>query len=323
MAYNRFPLVSVITLTYNRQERLRNLLGALREQDYRPFEVILVDNASTDGTVALVTAEFPEVCIIRSQENYGNFSYNLGVEAAQGDYLLMIDDDGLPAATDWISQVVDRFEANPNLGVIACTIRMPDTGRIAMDSPQFIPDGDPICGYSAVAYNGTGAGLRAAAVKLVMPIYPNRHFRSWIELYLCTNLLRTGWEVRCFPEIEVWHCRPSLSSNPPAAYFGLRNYPWYVIKFYPGPLIPGELLHYLGSRFKLALQGQIPLRVLLRALRDCISDLPEALRSRTPIDKRLAARLRAVRQLGNWHKIAPEIIPFPGAEVDAKEPACG
>jgi hypothetical protein len=192
---------------------------------------------------------------------------------------------------------------------------MPDTGRLAVDTPQFVPEGDPTSGYPCVAYNGTGAGLRAAAVRPVTPIYPKRDFRSWIELYLCTNLLRTGWDVRCFPEIEVWHCRASGSSRPASAYYGLRNYLWYVFKFYPWPLALTESLHHLGSRVRLTLQGQIPAPLLLRALRDGLCDLSDVHRVRTPVKADLIEYLHRVRRHGNWHGIAPEIIPFPGIDA--------
>jgi len=202
------PQVSVISLTRNRREQISNLLHALRQQDYHPFEIIVVDNASTDGTAEFIIKEFPEVQLIRSSKNDGNYSYNLGVNAAKGVYLLMTDDDGLPMKSDWIRQVVMRFETNPRLGAVACTIRMSDTGKIAFDSPQFWPEGNLESGYPCVAYNGTGAGLRTEAIRNLMPIYPKYYFRSWIELYLCTRLLQTDWDVRCFPNIEVWHCRP-------------------------------------------------------------------------------------------------------------------
>lgn len=310
MVSNQSPLVSVVSLTYNRKEQVGNLLRALRQQDYRPFEVIIVDNASTDGTATFIEAEFPEVRLIQSPENLGNFSYNLGVEAARGVYLLMIDDDGLPAKADWIQQVVARFEANPRLGAVACTVRVQDTGKIAPDSPQFVPQGSLESGYPCVAYNGTGAGLRAAAVTPLIPIYPKPYFRSWIELYLCTRLLEAGWDVRCFPDIEIWHCRPSGCSDPPLAYYGLRNYLWYVLEFYPMPHLMFELLHYLGSRTKLMLQRKIAVDLYLRSFWDAIRDFTDAIGYRTPISPSLVAHLKWVRRHGNWHGIAPAVVPY-------------
>jgi len=310
MASKQSPLVSVVSLTYNRKGRIAGLLLTLREQGYDPFEVIVVDNASTDGTAEFVEAEFPEVRLIRSAENMGTFSYNLGIRAAKGVYLLMMDDDGLPAKANWITEVVARFEANPRLGAVACTVRMRDTGKIAHDSPQFVPEGSLESGYPCVAYNGTGAGLRAAAVRKLMPIYRKNYFRSWIELYLCTNLLRAGWDVRHFPDIEVWHCRHSGSSIPCLSYHGLRNYYWYVLTFYPWPHWMTEVLHHFGSGIKLTLQGGIPVGLFLRSFKDALKGAPAVMDCRRPISPALLAHLGRVRRYGNWHGIAPAIVPY-------------
>jgi len=307
MGSRQDPLVSVISLTYNRRDQIITLLRTLQQQDYDPFEVIVVDNASTDGTAELIKSEFPYVRLIQAPENMGTFSYSLGVEAAKGAYLLMMDDDGLPAETNWITEVVSRFEVYPRLGAVACTVRMVDTGEIAHDSPQFVPEGNLKSGYPCAAYNGTGAGLRAAALKGFGPIYPKCFFRTWIELYLCTNLLRTGWDVRHFPDIEVWHSRPSGSSVPVLSYYGLRNYYWYVWRFYPWRDLVWETLRELGSRIKSGLAGRVPFRVLWKATQDAFLGAISAFRNRQPVSLETLEYLRRVRQHSNRHGIAPEV----------------
>lgn len=304
------PPVSVISLTYNRRHQIAELLRSLQQQDYDNFEVIVVDNASTDGTADVIQSEFPYVRLMRAPENMGTFSYSLGIEAAKGVYLLVMDDDGLPAQTNWIAEVVSRFEQNPRLGVVACTVRMTDTGKIAHDSPQFVPEGSLQEGYPCAAYNGTGAGLRAAAVQSLNPIYPKHFFRTWIELCLCTNLLRTGWEVRHFPGIEVWHCRLSGSSDPVVSYYGIRNYYWYVWQFYPLPYLFAETMHALGGSVRWALQRRIPTHRFWQATRDAFVGGRLAFTQRQPVSRGTLAYLRGVRRHGNWHGIAPVQVPF-------------
>ena len=304
------PLVSVISLTYNRKERIASLLRALQQQDYVPFEVIVVDNASTDGTAEMIRGQFPDVQVIESPQNMANYSYTLGAEAARGDYWLMIDDDGLPGQNNWITEVVKRFEADPQLGAVACTVRMQDTGRIAKDSPQFIPEGDGSRGYPCAAYNGTGVGLRAAAVRPLLPMYPRYFFRSYIELHLCTRLIDSGWKVQCFPEIEVWHCRPSGTSSPPLAHYGLRNYYLYIWNLYPRPYNLTETLHELGSRLKMTVQGKIPVGRMLKAWGAAVASAKDAFRSRQPVSQATVEHLRKIRRHGNWHGLAPEFRQF-------------
>jgi GT2 family glycosyltransferase len=312
MATESSPLVSLVSLTHNRKDRIATLLRAVQEQTYQPVEHIVVDNASTDGTGDLVATRFPQARLVRSPQNTGTFAYDLGVKAARGEYLLMMDDDGLPASRTWIGDVVRRFQANDRLGAVSCTVRMQDTGRIAHDSPQFVPTGDSVAGHPCLAYNGTGAGLRAAAVRGLDSIYPRIYFRSWIELHLCTNLLRSGWQVRHFPEIEVWHCRPSGSSIPILSYYGLRNYYWYVGQFYPWPALTSEVIRHFGTGLKLVLGRKTPMRVFLRASRDALAAFPQVAAARTPVSAQLLGHLKWVRRHGNWHGIAPEVHQFTG-----------
>ena len=67
------PAIAVVSVTYNRYQPLLVLLGQLREQNYdlEKLDIFLVDNASTDDTVAQVTKQFPEVHIIKNAENTG------------------------------------------------------------------------------------------------------------------------------------------------------------------------------------------------------------------------------------------------------------
>jgi GT2 family glycosyltransferase len=285
-------------LTYNRREQIAQLLGELSNQAYDAFEVIVVDNASTDGTPEFIQVEHPEVRLLRCATNMGTYSYSLGLQQAEGTYLLIMDDDGLPTDDQWIASIVERFESNPSLGAAACTIRMQDTGQIAHDSPQFMPDEDTQTGYPTVAYNGTGAGLRASAVQNLLPAYPRMYFRSWIELHLCTRLLRAGWEVRHFPDIEVWHCRPSNSAVPEFSYYGLRNYYWYVLQFYPWPHWVNEILHHVVGGLRLMPHGTVRPALWLRAFLDAMRGVPTVVRQRDPVDPELLAYLRTVRRHG-------------------------
>jgi GT2 family glycosyltransferase len=268
---------------------------ALRRQTYPSFETIVVDNNSLDGTADHIRRQFPEVRLIETGENLGMVAFNLGFEAAKGEYILVIDDDGLPAREDWISQVVSRFEANPCLGAVCCTIRMRDTGRVAHDSPQFAPNGDGERGYPGVAYNGTGAGLRAEALQQA-GLYPWPYFINYLELHLCTRLIDKGWQVRYFPGIEVLHCRPSGSSHPAASYYGLRNYYWYVWQFYPWPTVLAETLHGFGWRCRSVLRGQVSFALHLRSTWDAFSALGHVIGKRQPVSRDTLAYLRTIRR---------------------------
>jgi GT2 family glycosyltransferase len=90
-----WPSVSIVFLVYNRCDELRESLCRMLSSDYDPerLEVIVVDNASTDGSSAMVASEFPEVHLIVRSKNVGVSGFNDGFAAARCDYVLALDDD--------------------------------------------------------------------------------------------------------------------------------------------------------------------------------------------------------------------------------------
>jgi N-acetylglucosaminyl-diphospho-decaprenol L-rhamnosyltransferase len=91
-----WPSVTIVFRVYHRREMLReSLRRMLLESDYEGerVDVIVVDNASEDGSGEMVRGEFPEVRLIVQARNVGVSGWNAGLAAARGDYLLMLDDD--------------------------------------------------------------------------------------------------------------------------------------------------------------------------------------------------------------------------------------
>ena len=89
-------LVTVNILSYNRKAELRYTLTKVFEQDYKNIEVIVVDNASSDGTPGMVKEEFPQVKLIELEKNIGIAGWNKGFEIAKGEFVLVLDDDSYP-----------------------------------------------------------------------------------------------------------------------------------------------------------------------------------------------------------------------------------
>jgi GT2 family glycosyltransferase len=93
------PLVSAVYLAYNRKDELReSVRRLLSESGYPPdrLELIVVDNASTDGTAEMIREEFPAVTVIETGANLGAPGWNAGFRVARGDYILILDDDAYP-----------------------------------------------------------------------------------------------------------------------------------------------------------------------------------------------------------------------------------
>lgn len=112
----RIP-VSVIVCAKNEEENVKTLIPLLAQQDYPQFEIVLIDDASSDNTLE-VFEEFekiyPNIRLVKVENNeafWGNKKYalTLGIKAAKNEYLLFTDADCVPATKDWITNMSSHF----------------------------------------------------------------------------------------------------------------------------------------------------------------------------------------------------------------------
>ena len=127
------PRVSVVVRSYNRLAALAELLQALLAQDHESFEIVVVEQSSVKTTAETqkieALARDPRVRLLYHQPLGGPGARNAGVRAARGDLLVFIDDDDLPASTDWISKHEANFGDSKCLGV---------TGRFVDDGKPYV-----------------------------------------------------------------------------------------------------------------------------------------------------------------------------------------
>jgi GT2 family glycosyltransferase len=115
------PLVSAVFVSYNRRDALRESLCRMRDESgYPQLELIVVDNASSDGTPDMLRADYPDVRLIESGGNLGAPAWNQGFRVAQGKYVLILDDDAYlkPGA---LEQAV-RAAREADAGLVSFTI---------------------------------------------------------------------------------------------------------------------------------------------------------------------------------------------------------
>jgi len=125
------PEVSVIIVSYNTRELLRECIESIlcEQGDGLAVEVIVVDNASADGSAAMVAERFPQVRLIANPDNRGfGAACNQGLEVAQGRYALILNAD-IRAQPGALQRLVGFMDAHPDAAVCGGQLRYPD-GRI-------------------------------------------------------------------------------------------------------------------------------------------------------------------------------------------------
>ncbi|MGK9477440.1 glycosyltransferase [Melioribacter sp. OK-6-Me] len=119
--------LSIIIVNYNVKEFLLNLLESIRKATNNlSIEVIVVDNASEDGSVEAIKAKFPEVVLIVNEKNVGfGAANNIALKKARGKYLLLLNPDTI-VKEDTFSKMIEFFEKNPDAGIAGCKVLNPD-----------------------------------------------------------------------------------------------------------------------------------------------------------------------------------------------------
>ncbi|MBP6979316.1 MAG: glycosyltransferase family 2 protein [Lentimicrobiaceae bacterium] len=120
--------VSLIINTYNRWTYVRTLLKALKKQDYKDFEVILVNGPSTDDTY-MVREYYSTVKYRQIKQRNISISRNAGIEMARGDVIIFIDDDALPCDSRWITRFVEAFKQDDKLAALAGPVKVGESER--------------------------------------------------------------------------------------------------------------------------------------------------------------------------------------------------
>jgi GT2 family glycosyltransferase len=208
------PRVTLAILAYNRRDALRDTLHRMLEElDYPAdrLEPIVVDNASTDGTVEMLAAEFPQARVMRSERNLGAPAWNRAFAAATGDWVLILDDDCHLEPPD-LARAVAAAEAN-------------DADLVSFRVRSGVEPGyrfDEAYATGLLSYWGCAALLSRRAVEVVGGYDPNI-FIWGNELELTMRLLDAGLRHLLLPDVVAVH----MKAPPPRGPYDDPKYRMY------------------------------------------------------------------------------------------------
>jgi GT2 family glycosyltransferase len=200
-----WPRISVVVCTYNGQATLRDCLDGLMKLDYPDYEVIVVNDGSTDGTAAIV-ADYPFQVI--STENRGlSAARNTGLRAATGDIIAYTDDDARPDP-DWLTQLALTFRRTRHAGVGGPNIPPPGDGALAEGVAN--APGGPIhvllSDQEAEHIPGCNMAFRKQCLQAIGG-FDARFRTAGDDVDVCWRLQEQGWTLGFNPAAMVWHHR--------------------------------------------------------------------------------------------------------------------
>jgi hypothetical protein len=242
-------LASVIITNWNGRAHLERCLPGLASQSYRPLEVILVDNGSTDGSTEWVARNFPDVRIIRNAENLGfATANNQGINEARGDYVVLLNNDTW-AEPDWLLHLVQAVRTDAGIGMVASKMLYADQPEV-INSAGICVDR---CGITWERRTGerdnpreaelqevfgpsAGAGLYRRTMLDEVGLFDDDFFIYLEDVDLAWRARWLGWRAVFAPQARVFHVHSAtmeegsprktrlLAQNKISLL--LRNYPW-------------------------------------------------------------------------------------------------
>jgi glycosyltransferase involved in cell wall biosynthesis len=196
------PLVSFFMASYNRKQVVLDTLDHLYIQKYRPIEIIVLDDNSSDGTADEIEKQFPDVQLIRKNENIGGIAgRNMACQKATGKYVVSLDDDSFPGE-HCIVRMVKEFEADPMLGLISFNVyNHKSFVDNYFDEAHLKPNRSHAENYF---WSGCGGGYRREIVEKY------GYWEEWghtspFELGISAKVMRAGMYGKNFSDIYVFH----------------------------------------------------------------------------------------------------------------------
>lgn len=286
---------SLLVITYNRCDHAIQCLTDLGEQSFQPKEIILVDNASSDGTVAAVKSRFPNVVLIESPENLGvGGARNLGIKSATGDIVIVIDDDARFAEPDACEKALAEFELQQNLGVLAFCILSSANGSLETRAiPKVDKRHDALSDGECAYFTGAGFAIRREVFEKVGPFWAEL-FYVGEELDLSYRLLAADYSIQYRTDIQVLHdATPAARPSGQYIYFNTRNRVWIALRNLPWPYVATMIVTWWGYMALNAIRN-MDLRPFLRGMWDSVKSFPAVTRLRVPIQPGVVTRVRGL-----------------------------
>lgn len=290
-------LISLIIPNFNRKNDVINAIESVYKQIYKKFEIIIVDDHSSDGSPEAIIKKFPKVRVIALDKNQGPcVARNIGIKNAKGDIIVGMDSDVMLKDKDCFKQIINTFNQNKNVGCIAFRIlnfynKNDDVNRWWHPLPinnfcnkQFYTD----------FFSGTGFAFKNEVFKYA-GMFPEEIFMHNEEVELSLKTLDSGYDILYDPAVVVYHNVPESETR--IKHLGIRefynkrrNQLWMVIKYYPFFKGITFIIPRIILTFFLAIKEKM-LKHFFKGIYDGIRYIPRELKMRRPLQKQ------------TWHKI--------------------
>ncbi|WP_346701875.1 glycosyltransferase family 2 protein [uncultured Alistipes sp.] len=298
-------VAKIVILNWNGVDHLRRFLPSVVAAAPAGVEVVVADNGSTDGSVAVLGSEFPTVRIVRLDRNYGFAGgYNRALRQVEADYYILLNSD-VETPAGWLDPLLDTLERNPDVAVVSPKLISSEDRRLfeyAGAAGGYIDWlGYPFCRGRILRtveedrgqyddardlfwVSGAAFCCRADVFR-ALGGFDDDFFAHMEEIDLCWRMQLAGYRVRVVPESKVYHLGGGTlqTDSPSKVFYNHRN--------------------NLAMLYKCSSSGQRLLVSVLRPALDVLAALSYLVQGRAD---NFRAVFRAWRDFLKWHPLLAE-----------------
>ncbi len=244
--------LAVVICNFNKKDYLRECLKSVYESEIdSEYDVIVVDNASTDGAPEMVKEEFKQTILLENEENLGGSGgFARGMEYAKENkyqYIALLDND-IKVEHQTLQKLKRYIKNNPKYGVVGAKILTMDNPDIIQDYGSFIDwndytlkipykgcrDRDDLVKKVDCDYVPACCAITTGRVLKQVGVFDIKHFIYWDDMDWCLRVKESGYEVCAIDEARVYHKMGAINKeNTFSLYYFERNRILFFLKHLP------------------------------------------------------------------------------------------
>jgi GT2 family glycosyltransferase len=293
--------VSVVIVNWNGKKFIADCLDGLNKQIFKDFLIILLDNASDDGSLELVHKNYPAVKTIALSENLGfAVANNIAIKSMDNKYVALLNPDTVPHP-DWLENLLKAMESHPEAGLAASKMLLHDRPNIIDRAGDIYTTaatallngrGEPPDNFNKMEWvfgACAGAALYRKSMLDDIGLFDEDFFLLYEDVDLSFRAQLRGYKCLYIPDAVVYHKASGSIGNdtPISVYYSHRNLEWVYIHNMPSSLIAKTILphmiYVIAAFFFFVLKGRSA--EFIKAKWHALKGLKKALAKRRHIQK--------------------------------------